>query len=139
MGSVSGCDDEVVRVRVGVPSSCVPDRMQTFEHVSKTRTHLKPHRLQNHPPKRRSAHLLPENTTHRRPEPNAKHKLVQAKEAFVRVHDAVVMHHSDHQPARESVAIEQSDRGHGVGQQPVPEAIESLREEAGSGSGVLEV
>jgi hypothetical protein len=37
------------------------------------------------------------------------------------------------------MAVQQSDGRHGVSQQSVPEAIESLREEARSGSSVLEV
>jgi hypothetical protein len=57
----------------------------------------------------------------------------------VRVHDAVVVHHSDHQATRERVPVQQSDSRHGVSQQSVPEAIESLREKPGGGSGVLEV
>lgn len=57
----------------------------------------------------------------------------------MRVHHAVVVHHSHHQPARKSVTVEKSDRRHGVGQQSVPQAVESHGEEAWGGSGVLEI
>lgn len=36
------------------------------------------------------------------------------------VHDAVVVHHRQHESARERVAIDQRHGGHGVGQNPVP-------------------
>lgn len=57
----------------------------------------------------------------------------------MRVHDSVVVHHRHHEPTRERVAVEQSDRGHRVCEQPVPQAVESFREEARRGCGVLEI
>lgn len=57
----------------------------------------------------------------------------------MRVHDAVIVHHGNHKPTSERVPVEQSDGRHGVRQQSVPQAIESLGEEAWSGSGVFEV
>jgi hypothetical protein len=77
-------------------------------------THLKPHSLQNHPPESARLHLLAEDTAHRRPQPNAQRQLIQAQEAFVRIHDAVIVHHGHHKSAGERVPVEQSDRRHGI-------------------------
>jgi hypothetical protein len=57
----------------------------------------------------------------------------------VRVHDPVVVHHGHHEATRERVPVEQSDRRHGVRQQFVPQAIQSLGEEARGGRGVFEI
>lgn len=84
------------------------------------KTHLKPHRLQNHPPESRSPNLLPENTTHWRPQAHSQLEFVQTQIAPVWVHDPIVMHHSNHQAAGESMPVEESNRGHGVSQQAMP-------------------
>lgn len=102
-------------------------------------THLEPHRLQNHPPKSPSPNLLPKNTTHWRPQPHPQLKFIQAQITLVRVHDPIIVHHSNHQPTRESVPIEKSHGGHRERQQTVPQAVESLCEEARGGSRVVEV
>lgn len=57
----------------------------------------------------------------------------------MRVHDPVVVHHRHHEAAGERVAVQQSDRRHGVRQYLMPEPVKGFREEAWSGSGVLEV
>lgn len=101
--------------------------------------HLESNSLQDHSPESSRLHLLPEDATHRRSKTDSKRQFVQAKKAFVRVHDPVVVHHGHHKAACERVAVEQSDRRHGVRQYLVPESIQGFREEAWSGSGVLEV
>jgi hypothetical protein len=57
----------------------------------------------------------------------------------VRVHDPIIVHHSNHQPTRESVPIEKGHRGHRERQQTVPQAVEGFCEEARGGSRVVEV
>jgi hypothetical protein len=57
----------------------------------------------------------------------------------VRVHDPIIVHHSNHQPTRKSVSVEKGYRGHRVRQQAVPQAIESFCEEFRGGVCVFEV
>jgi hypothetical protein len=88
--------------------------------LSIRKTYLEPHRLQNQSPERPSPNLLPKNTAHRRPHPHTQLKLIQTQVAPVRVHDPVIMHHSDHQTTRKRMPVEKSNRRHREGQQAVP-------------------
>lgn len=60
-------------------------------------------------------------TLERRPEL----ELVEADEPAVRVHDAVVVVHGQHEAAGEGVAVHPGDGGHGVGQEAAVEAPEA--------------
>ena len=63
---------------------------------------------------------MPEDRSHWRSETNSKLVLIQTQVALVRVHDSVIVHHREHETARESVAVEQSDSRHRVCEKATP-------------------
>lgn len=62
-------------------------------------------------------HLDAKDGRHGRLERGTKLELVEADKAARGVHDAVVVVHGEHQPARKGVAIDPRDGGHGIAQQ----------------------
>lgn len=83
--------------------------------------------------------FLPKHPAHRRPKRHAQLDLIEAEVPFVRVHDPVVVHHSQHQRSRESVPVEESDRRHRVRQDAPPQRVQTLREEPGRERCMLEI
>lgn len=57
----------------------------------------------------------------------------------MRIHHPVIMHHDQHQPAREGMAIDQRDGRHRVRQDPPPQGVQALGKEAGRKRGMLEI
>lgn len=83
--------------------------------------------------------LEPEDAAHGGLEGGAEVELVEAHEALGGVHDAVVVVHGHHQAAGEGVAVDEGDRGHGVGEEAREQAVQAVRPEAVDGLRVVEV
>lgn len=57
----------------------------------------------------------------------------------MRIHDAIILHHGDHETARERMPVHQGHGGHRVGEKAVPERVQALLPETWRVTGVLEV